>query len=280
MRVFAEPARRRARTALRRQVLRSEKKGWGPEEKRTAVLAVLASGSVAAFVMAEVGRIWRHGSAPLPSEADNVLAAAEEAVVETVEVARAGYADAPISENATFMLLTSFVTIFISARGISYALRRRRSVGPFRDLKVGHRHIHHFVPGIALLMLSGGAAILTKDETLEPKLAVVFGAGMGMTLDESALLLELEDVYWTEEGLLGVQITLAVAAMFAAFALGLRFLRRGEELTLEGADEAPAAGPSGASGNGRALWAPDGPGAAASGEIAEPPADPPPGSTS
>jgi hypothetical protein len=81
-------------------------------------------------------------------------------------------------------------------------------------------------------MLSGGAAILTRDETLEPKLAVLFGAGMGMTLDESALLLELEDVYWTEEGLLGVQITLAVAAMFAALALGLRFLRRGEELVL------------------------------------------------
>jgi hypothetical protein len=277
VRVFAEPARHRARTALRRQVLRSEKKGWGPEERRTAVLGVVAVGSVTAFVLAEVGRIWRRGSAPLPSEADNVLAAAEEAVVETVEAARAGYADAPVMENATFMLLTSFVTIFISARGISYALRRRRSVGPFRDLKVGHRHIHHFVPGIALLMLSGGAAILTKDETLEPRLAVLFGAGMGMTLDESALLLELEDVYWTEEGLLGVQITLAVAAMFAAFALGLRFLRRGEELTLEGGDGASAGG--GSNGNGRALWSPDGDGAG-SRDVAEPPADPPPGSTS
>ena len=277
MRVFAEPARHRARTVLRRQVLRSEKKGWGPEERRTAVLAVIAVGTVSAFVTAEVGRVWRRGSAPLPSEAENVLAAAEEAVVETVEAARAGYKDAPVMENATFMLLTSFVTIFISARAISYGLRRRRSVGPFRDLKVGHRHIHHFVPGIALLMLSGGTAILTKDESLEPKLAVLFGAGMGMTLDESALLLELEDVYWTEEGLLGVQITLAVAAMFAALALGLKFLRRGEELTLEGGS---AAGADGA-GSTRALWPPDGDGSApGSRDVAEPPADPPPGSTS
>ena len=211
-------------------MLRSEKKGWGPEERRTAVLAVLAVGSVAAFVTAEVGRVWRRGSAPIPGEADHPLAAAEEAVAETVEAARVGYQDAPVLENATFMLLTSFVTIFISARGISYMLRRRSSVGPFRDLRSGRRHIHHFVPGIALLMLSGGAAILTRDETLEPKLAVVFGAGMGMTLDESALLLELEDVYWSEEGLLGVQITLATAALFAALALGLKFLRRGEEL--------------------------------------------------
>ena len=234
MSVLAEPTRRRARTALRRQVLRSEKKGWGPEEKRTAVLGVVAIVSVAAFVTAEVGRVWRRGSAPLPGEAENVLAAAEEAVAETVEAARVGYQDVSVRENAAFMLLTSFVTIFISARGISYLLRRRSSVGPFRDLRVGRRHIHHFVPGIALLMLSGGTAILTRDEELEPKLAIVFGAGMGMTLDESALLLELEDVYWTEEGLLGVQITLAVAALFAALALALKFTRRGEELLLEG----------------------------------------------
>jgi hypothetical protein len=242
--VGVRPAARLTRRVLRQQVLRSEKRGWGPEEKRTAVLAVVAVASVAAFVTVEVGRMWRRGSAPLPGEADNVLQAAEEAVAETVEAARVGYHNVSVRENATFMLLTSFVTIFISARGISYLLRRRHSVGPFRDLKVGHRHIHHFVPGIALLMLSGGTAILTRDEELEPKLAVVFGAGMGMTLDESALLLELEDVYWTEEGLLGVQITLAVAALFAALALALRFTRRGEELILEGA-EAAAGGPDG-----------------------------------
>ena len=67
---------------------------------------------------------------------------------------------------------------------------------------------------------------------IEPWLAVPFGVGMGLTLDESALLLELEDVYWTREGLLSVQITLTVMAMLGALALGLRFLRRGEELVL------------------------------------------------
>jgi hypothetical protein len=170
----------------------------------------------------------------LPSEADNLLTAAEEAVAETVVAARAGYQDVSVRENATFLLLTSFVSTFISARAISYLLRRRKTVGPFRDLTVGRRHIHHFVPGIALMMVAGGAAILTRDETPEPKLAVFFGAGMGMTLDESALLLQLEDVYWTREGLLGVQIALGTAATFAALALAHRFTRRGEELVLEG----------------------------------------------
>jgi hypothetical protein len=56
---------------------------------------------------------------------------------------------------------------------------------------------------------------------------------MGLTLDESALLLDLEDVYWRREGLLSVQITLTAIALLGALALGLRVLRRGEELVLE-----------------------------------------------
>ena len=53
-----------------------------------------------------------------------------------------------------------------------------------------------------LAFASGAAAILTRKEQIEPVLAVPFGIGMGLTLDESALLLELEDVYWSREGVL------------------------------------------------------------------------------
>jgi hypothetical protein len=222
----------RVRTAVARKALRTERGRLGID-RRTAMLGVVAAGSVATVVAAEVGRVWRRGSAPMPSEADDLIQAAEEAVVETVEAALAGYQDMSPRENATFMLLTSFVTTFASARGIAYLLRGRGTVGPFRDLVVGRRHIHHFVPGIAILMVSGSAAILTRDEGLEPKLALAFGSGMGLTLDESALLLSLEDVYWTPEGLVGVQITLATAAGIAALALGLRFVRRGERIVLE-----------------------------------------------
>ena len=61
-----------------------------------------------------------------------------------------------------------------------------------------------------------------------------------MTLDESALLLELEDVYWTEEGLLSLQITLTAIALFGALALALRLARRGEEIVLVEGPAAPA----------------------------------------
>jgi hypothetical protein len=199
----------------------------------TLILGGAAALAVGAVLAGELGRVWKRGSAPLPREADNLLLAAEEAVAETAQVARVGYKQASTRENAMFNLLSSFVGTFVAARGITTLLRHRPTVGPFRNLRVGRRHIHHFVPGIVIAFSAGAGAILTRDEGLEPKLAVPFGMGMGLTLDESALLLELEDVYWSREGLLSVQITMAVASLLASIALALRFLRRGERAVLE-----------------------------------------------
>jgi len=193
----------------------------------------VATAAVAALVVIEVRRAWKRGSAPALRDSDHPILAAEEAVADAARVARAGYREVSTRENSIFNLLTSFAATFILVRSVTYALRRRPTVGPFRNLRVGRRHIHHFVPGIVIAFGAGAAAILTRDERLEPWLAVPFGVGIGLTLDESALLLELEDVYWSREGLLSVQITLAVIAILGALALALRFLWRGEQVVLE-----------------------------------------------
>jgi hypothetical protein len=195
-------------------------------------LGTAAAAVVGTVVVAELRRVWRRGSAPALGETSHPLLAAEEAVAETARVAREGYRVVSTRENSMFNLLTSFATTFLVARSITYVLRTHGNVGPFRNLRVARRHIHHYVPGIVIAFASGTGAILTRNERLEPMLAIPFGVGMGLTLDESALLLELEDVYWSREGLLSVQITLTVMAMLGALALGLRFLRRGEELVL------------------------------------------------
>jgi hypothetical protein len=200
--------------------------------RRTFALGGVASALAVAVVGTEIARVWRGGDVPLPAETDEPWHAAAEAVVETAAVARSGYLDVSRSENAMFNLFTSFVATFVSVRAITTLLRRRRSVGPFRDLVVGRRHIHHFVPGIALTFLAGSAAIAGRRDELEPLLAIPFGIGMGLTLDESALLLELDDVYWSEEGIVSVQIALATIAMLSATALATRFLMRGEQLVL------------------------------------------------
>lgn len=216
-------------------VLRRRRGGFAAVERKTIALGVAAYAVTAAALLAEFGRVWRRGSAPMPSEADDVLDAASHAAGETVAVAVSGYRETPRRENALFNLLASFVTSFSLARGITYLLRSRRRFGPFRNVRIGQRHIHHFVPGILLAFGSGATAILTDNEQIEPRLALAFGTGMGLTLDESALLLELDDVYWTREGVLSVQITLAAMALISATVLGARLVRRGEEVVLQGA---------------------------------------------
>jgi hypothetical protein len=201
-------------------------------ERRTRALAGLAAVTTVAAVVTEFGRVWRRGEAPLPQETDAVLVAASEAAAETMAVARAGYQEVSTHDRALFNLYASFLIAFMSSRGLAHALRRRQRVGPFRNLVVGNRHIHHFIPGISLAFASGSAAFLIRDERARSRLALGFGAGIGMTLDESALLLELEDVYWSERGLLSVQIGLIFTALMGALAVTLRLLRRGEEIVL------------------------------------------------
>ena len=105
-----------------------------------------ATATVAAAVVIEVRRVWRRGSAPALLDSDHPILAAEEAVAEAAQVARAGYREVSTRENSMFNLLTSFAGTFILVRSVTYALRRRPTVGPFRNVRVGRRHIHHFVP--------------------------------------------------------------------------------------------------------------------------------------
>jgi hypothetical protein len=217
--------------------LRRSPSRWTPERRRTAAIGAAAGATAIGAFVIELGRVWRRGSAPLPAEADSVVEAAMEAAIETTEVAVAGYQAAPAQENALFNLFASFVISSILSRAVAFGLRDRGRLGPFRNMRAGQRHIHHFVPGIALAFASGATAIVTRNEDLEPKLALLFGTGMGMTMDEAALLLELDDVYWTEKGLVSVQITAGLTALLGAVAIGLRFLQRGEERVF------PAGGP-------------------------------------
>ena len=201
-------------------------------ERRTWALGAASLGMTAAVLGDEVRRVWRRGSAPLPGETEDVLGAGAEAVRETVAVARAGYQGGSTREHALLNLLGSFTLTFGLARLSTLAIRRRGRMGPVRNWRVGDRHIHHFVPGIVLAFLAGGASVLSRDERHDPVLAVPFGVGVALTLDESALLLRLDDVYWTEEGIVSVQITLGALGTLAAAALARRVLRRGEREVL------------------------------------------------
>ena len=207
-------------------------------DRRTWILGAGAVVSTGALAAGEVLRVWQKGSAPLPAEVDDVaevLGAAEEAARETVEVAVTGYKTGSTRENALLNLLGSFTLTFGLTRLSTTVIRRRGTLGPIRNWSIGERHIHHFVPGIVLAFLSGGIAVVSRNPELDPWLALPFGVGVAMTLDESALLLELDDVYWTERGIVSVQITLGALALLSSVSLALRVLRRGEREVLEDA---------------------------------------------
>jgi hypothetical protein len=155
-----------------------------------------------------------------------LLESAPAAAADTVGVAVRGYEEAPRYETVLFNLLAGFLGSFASVRLSTWAIRDGR--GPFRNVSVGGRHIHHFVPGILLAFASGTAALLTDNDDLEQQLAIPMGAGFGLTFDEAALLLDLRDVYWSREGLLSVQLSLGATAILSIAILTLRMLRRGE----------------------------------------------------
>ena len=200
-------------------------------ERGTVALGIAAFGLTAAVLGGEVARML---SARVQAHPElDALETADVAVRETVAVAVAGIESMSVRETALLNLLASFSLTFAGARIGTYVIRRGGPTGPFRDMVVGERHIHHFVPGIVMAFLAGGTAVLSRNASLDPVLAVPFGVGVALTLDESALLLRLDDVYWSEEGILSVQITLATASLVGAAALATRVLRRGEQEVLE-----------------------------------------------
>src|SRR4051794_17129252 len=146
----------------------------------TQALGALAVGATLATVGLEWARVWRRGSAPVPSETDHLLSAGRTATRETLAVMREGYRAGADRENAVFTMLAAFTLTFGGARATTMMIRRGRARGVLGNFIVGDRHIHHFVPGMLLALVSGGAAIATRGDTGERWLAVPFGAGAAL----------------------------------------------------------------------------------------------------
>lgn len=131
-------------------------------------------------------------------------------------------------ERAVLWSWTGFTATFTGVRALTHAIRRGR--GPFRNLSVGGTHLHHYMWGIGMLAGVGAVAVRGEDATRRhPLVALAYGAGLALIVDEFALLLDLEDVYWAKQGRvsvdLGVGIVAAGGTLFSALPM-LRRLRR------------------------------------------------------
>jgi hypothetical protein len=147
-------------------------------------------------------------------------------------------------KRRVFLSAVSFLLTFAVARLLAYV--NYHQIGPFHDVYVRGRHIHHLVFGIILLLIVGYASLMGVGAHGAPGadragrlLALLFGAGAALTLDEFALWLNLEDVYWSPEGRASIDAVTYFGALLVISIWGrpffgavvrelLQLVRRGE----------------------------------------------------
>lgn len=114
-----------------------------------------------------------------------------------------------------FLVLVSFLITFGIVRAITHL--QRAGLLPNQH---GALHIHHLVPGIFLLLISGYIGIsFWTNARLRSLTAILFGVGAALTIDEFALWLYLQDVYWEKQGRDSVDAFIIIAVL-----LGIGYL--------------------------------------------------------
>ncbi len=119
-------------------------------------------------------------------------------------------------------ILVAFILTFLLVRALTHAIRAGRR-GLARNVTIGGTHVHHLVPGIVLLLVTGYLAFAFDPRTGREPLALLFGVGAALTLDEFALWLHLKDVYWQREGRRSVDVVIVVATLLGLVLVGRDF---------------------------------------------------------
>jgi hypothetical protein len=126
-------------------------------------------------------------------------------------------------------MLIGFLVTFAVTRGITRRIHAKAAEqsqrpasqrGGLSDIYIGGVHIHHQVWGILLVLVTG---LLQFRYTPRPPwvevLAVLFGAGAALTLDEFALWFNLDDIYWSKSGRKSIDAILVGGALGAVLLL-------------------------------------------------------------
>nr|MDT0664892.1 hypothetical protein [Micromonospora sp. DSM 115978] len=139
-------------------------------------------------------------------------------------------------QRSALVAWLSFGTTFGAVRVVTYTIRAGR--GPLRDIQLGGRHVHHYVEGIAMVLAVGAVAVRGDAvQRLHPVVGACYGSGAALIVDEFALLLDLQDVYWAREGRWSVDLALlsmsAAGAYFAGLPVWRAFRREAAKIATE-----------------------------------------------
>lgn len=131
----------------------------------------------------------------------------------------------PLSDQSTrtgFILFAAFLASFLFIRMSTRLMRSPRVPWWPGSVKTGGIHVHHLVFGIALMLGAGFVGFaLQPASPWQEVVAGLFGIGAGLTVDEFALWLYLEDVYWTAEGRSSVDVAVICAALALLVLIGM-----------------------------------------------------------
>ena len=118
----------------------------------------------------------------------------------------------------------AFGLTFGAARGVTHFLRARYGGG---GLVAGGRHLHHYNLGILLLVGVGSVALRGEDRhRRHPLTASAYGSGLALIVDELALLIDLEDVYWAKDGRDSVDAAIGIIAVGGLYLAAAPFWHR------------------------------------------------------
>jgi hypothetical protein len=128
-------------------------------------------------------------------------------------------------QRSALLSWLAFTGTFAGLRALTYSIRAGR--GPFRNISVGSEHLHHYLWGIGLLSGVGAVAVRGEERhRRHPAVAVTYGSGLALIVDEFALLLDLRDVYWARQGRISIDIGIGGIALAGSYFAALPVLRR------------------------------------------------------
>ena len=129
------------------------------------------------------------------------------------------------AERSALMSWTGFSVTFAAVRAITYSIRSGK--GPFHNVSAGSTHLHHYLWGIAMVSGVGAVAVHgTEENRRHPGVALGYGTGLALIVDEFALLLDLKDVYWAKQGRLSVDVGVGGIAVGGTVLAALPILKR------------------------------------------------------
>jgi hypothetical protein len=128
-------------------------------------------------------------------------------------------------QRSALLSWLAFTSTFAGLRALTYSIRAGK--GPFRNVSVGGEHLHHYMWGIALLSAVGVVAVRGDERhRRHPAVAVSYGSGLSLIVDEFALLLDLKDVYWAKQGRISIDLGVGAIAVSGTYFAALPVLRR------------------------------------------------------